>query len=108
MNSSRLLRLAVLLGLAAVYAGVYVRSGREQQEKAGLDPMARDVRAVERALRSAPRPSAGASRSGPDEAVSLATALTAAHPGEAFPTFLLATAHHRLGQWAEEAAAWER
>jgi len=109
VSISRSLRLAVVLGLATLYLAVYVGSGRAQQRKAGLDPMAPDVRAVERALRDGRLDqSTGAAQTGQDDAISLATSLTAAHPGEPFPTFLLATALQRRGHWAAAAAAWAR
>lgn len=98
MSASRWLRLGLLLALAALYVSAYLGAGRAQQRRAGLDPMAPDARAVERALRDGRL----------DEALSLASALAAVHPDDAFPMYLLATAHHRLEQWASEAAGWER
>jgi tetratricopeptide (TPR) repeat protein len=43
-----------------------------------------------------------------NEALAFAAALAAVHPDEPFATFLVASAHHRLEQWSEAAAAWER
>ncbi len=98
MNTFRVPRLAVLLGLAALYAAAYLWSGRARQHAAGFDPMAPDVRAVELALRDGRLAAA----------LPLAQSAAAAHPDDPFPMFLLASAHHRLEQWTAAAAAWER
>lgn len=98
MTTAGSVRLALLLTLAAVYAAIYAASGRTHQRRAGLDPMAPEVRAVERALRDGRL----------DEGLALATSLARLHPDEAFPLFLKATAHHRLSQWTAEADTWDR
>lgn len=98
MIASRALRLGLLLAIAALYVSVYAGAGRAHARRAGLDPMAPDARAVERALRDGRL----------DEALSLASALAAIHPDDGFPLYLLATAHHQLGQWAAEATVWGR
>ena len=90
-------RTALLILVLALYAIVLGRGpARRAIGTAGFDPLSPQASAVERRL--------VAGRF--DEALSLATALKAAHPDEPLAAYWLATIDQHLGRSREEADAW--
>lgn len=97
MSRHELTRTALLLALFGAYGLTFVRGSAPGDRSMRADPLAPQVRAIERALTSGRY----------SDALALARDARRAFPRDPFILLLLAQIHHGLGQPDDEASAWD-